>query len=866
MTGQMTLPLAPSPANSSAARAVRPKRRPYRDRLTLPVLLLLTIVAGLLRFVALDRPSVWGDEAATYGRVAGTYQELLNQLVDSSFPPLHYQLEWWVAQGMPYWGTIEAPADDGGPRAFMPTKFFVPGGIPLTPFVLRFIPALGGTLFVPAIYFLAVQLFGRRVALTAACLACFSAYNLVYSRDAKMYMHFWLCVTLHVACVLWWVRTRRPLAWAFWMLSGVSMVGLHGSGFFVLAIDAMIVFTTPRQHWGKLFPMAGLTLWPLAAGPLYAFEKIRQRRGWRERWRWRRFTLWPKLIRRNFQWPLVVGFAIGLSMMLAAALGPLGYYASFSQKMQKAAEDVRSETNLNELGIGWVGPYNRGRQLPDFLLYTASAYLTGWEWPRHFPEQKISDHDFIEPNTQSRSFIHPRTLRLLQGATIVLLALLAVGLVPWRRAFSPIRARLDRVRQDGRVWPPLRSRRVLWVAVWLTAVPWVTYTQSVARPANVLDAVAGLTLTTPPTVDWPRAKSHPQLAPLAPAPDGVAAPADPSGWAATIVAWTRDTWGGTSIGVRRATAAVKRAAGDVAGAWPTAWKTYTEAFRRDNVSVWKTGLLAGVGLAAMGMLISARRRLMRGALRLAVVGVVLVVVGSVVNLLPRRIDDIVWMPRYLGTILPAVWVFVAVLIDRQPRALRWATLALFVVVNLSQFSARVWGHTEPPTALMAADVVAAQPKSVIATQPEKPAFRAYLEFGRFNMAEPGGGTLFTSAGRYYLHVLSGVKPDDLRQIRYGGYESKLRMTRFVAPRAIDRDLKGQSQVERFVVWTALPAGEIDQTDAIADQLSGRYRRVSEELWPVRDHWRWVERWQVRRRTYIRIGPPATRPFSSTRPG
>ncbi|HEX8324164.1 MAG TPA: hypothetical protein VF595_09645 [Tepidisphaeraceae bacterium] len=822
-----------------------------RPDLTLPLLLLLTLVAGVLRFVALDRPTIWGDEAATYGRVAGKYEELLNQLADSSFPPLHYQLEWWVGQGLPYWGHFEPPATPGGHRVFVPssTHKLVPGGIPLTPFALRFIPALAGTLFVPAVYFLAVQLFGRRVALTAAFLACFSAYNLVYSRDAKMYMHFWLCATLHVGCALWWMRTRRPLAWAFWLLTGVVTVGLHGSGFVVLAIDALIVFTSPHQHWRHLYTLLPAVFWSAAVGPARGIEWVRRRRGFAPRDDWLKIAVWRHRAVRRFRWPLVVGFMIGLAMMLATAFGPLGYYSAFSRDVRQVAESAGTQVDLGDLGIGWVGAYNRGRELGDFLLYTASAYLTGWEWPRNFP----GDND--------QALVHPRTLLLLQGATVGLLALLAVGLVPWRRVFAPVRSRLDRIRQDGRVAPAFRSRRVLWLAVWLTALPWVTYTQSVPRPANVLDAVARLVLVTPPTVQWPRATPHRTAA--------LAEPSDVPTSSSDLGGAARSAWARTTTTITTARAVVSRSATEIAEAWPAAWTSYTAAFRRDNVSVGKVSLL-GVCLLGLGaMWAYARRRLWRGTVRLTAAIIVLVVVGSVVNLLPRRIDDIIWMPRYLGTILPAVWVLVAVLIDRQPARLRWATLSLFVAVNLAQFSGRVWAGSEPPTALMAADVVAAQSKSYLPTAPEKPTFRAYTELNSFRMAEPGGGTLFSSPGRYYLRLLSG-QSSDVRQIRYSFFGSSVQTWRpFGTPAtvatAIDKDLRASPQIDRFVVWSGLPTGAVDQTDPLADLLKGRFKRVNEEVWVCRDHWRWVERFQVRRRTYQRTGEPEPSARPATQP-
>jgi hypothetical protein len=179
--------------------------------------LALTVVGGALRFYALDRPPLWGDEAATYARICATYRDLLDVLRDAAFPPLHYQLYWWLSRHMP-----------------------------MDPFGLRLVPAIAGTLMIPAMYFLARQMVGVRAALVATTLTAGSAYMLAYSRDAKMYVEFWLAVTLSTASLLWWTRTGRSTAWLCWLACGVAMVGLHGMGFAMLAVHLLMYLTGRR--------------------------------------------------------------------------------------------------------------------------------------------------------------------------------------------------------------------------------------------------------------------------------------------------------------------------------------------------------------------------------------------------------------------------------------------------------------------------------------------------------------------------------------------------------------------------------------------------------------------------------------------
>src|SRR5215203_5828831 len=76
-------------------------------------LLALTLFAGVLRFGFPDRPGLWIDEAFTFWRVSGTYQELIDILQSDGFMPLHYEACWLL-------GRVTS----------------------LNPFWLRFIPAL----------------------------------------------------------------------------------------------------------------------------------------------------------------------------------------------------------------------------------------------------------------------------------------------------------------------------------------------------------------------------------------------------------------------------------------------------------------------------------------------------------------------------------------------------------------------------------------------------------------------------------------------------------------------------------------------------------------------------------------------------
>src|SRR4051812_23420006 len=74
------------------------------------LLLSITLFGGVLRFTRIGQPPLWADEAHTYSRVCGTYQQLIDILQYNGFVPLHYELYWWIKQGLPLRFTVgQAP-------------------------------------------------------------------------------------------------------------------------------------------------------------------------------------------------------------------------------------------------------------------------------------------------------------------------------------------------------------------------------------------------------------------------------------------------------------------------------------------------------------------------------------------------------------------------------------------------------------------------------------------------------------------------------------------------------------------------------------------------------------------------------------
>jgi hypothetical protein len=229
------------------------------------VLSLITLGAAGVRFARLDHPPLLIDECFTFWRTCGSYNDLVDTLRNDGFVPLHYELLWWISRGLPLSANMR----------------LVRGGLFLTPHVMRFVPAICGTLMIPAIYFVARQLFRRSTSLLAAGLVACSAYAMFFSRDAKMYMPTWLFGTLAVGCLMWWLRTRRSTAWLAWVAAGAAAGGFHVVTLLLLPLAPVMLLTQRRVHWrDALLMLAGVAL--IAAGPIgyyTAFNRWAERSG-----------------------------------------------------------------------------------------------------------------------------------------------------------------------------------------------------------------------------------------------------------------------------------------------------------------------------------------------------------------------------------------------------------------------------------------------------------------------------------------------------------------------------------------------------------------------------------------------------------
>jgi 4-amino-4-deoxy-L-arabinose transferase-like glycosyltransferase len=798
------------------------------------VLLAITLLGVVMRFSYLEKPPLWGDEGFTFSRVCGDYREMLDILTYDGFPPLHYEAYWALGKA---------------------TR--------LTPHVMRAIPAVTGTLMIPAMYFLAVQIVRKRTALLVALFTCSSAYMMVYSRDAKMYMACWLFIALNAGCFLLWRRTRLRIVWLAWIATGLAMTGFHLSSVAVLAVEILILFTG-RVHWRQ-----------------------------------------------------IVLCVIGLTIIAA---GPVGYRLGFNQWGERVEEVGFSAGS----GVGWVESYNNGRTGPELALYAATAHLFSWEWPSRATQAAKPG---INPDVMRSLMIaavlllclmaigamcprrhlvvgeakEPWNRQVLWLFLWILIPAYGVYCASMREFISP----LDWIDRAGDI---IEQR---WIAIGVEILVLIVLSHfwkalpnylAAAIPVaaliclNVIILQFGVTKLAnggrwrsaygPILNEWwndlidPRALIA--LAAILP-----------------VIAWHHG--GDTVVERLRRTAQLAVVLVIVGIACVGVHQYFVYRFHSlsrqvlaDHHDAAQWELLAQRALADHDV---PKRASLITQLRAESPAISFVMVDrhadrtiaekeSRWNQLVRSkttttdpaamksaeraaAEQIaserviwarwvsVWMPRYLGMCWPAIAIAACALLLRLPMAIRYVAVALLIGVNLAQSSARIFAGTEPPNDRIYRDIASAQPaKNGVQT-----GTRTYLfQMTPFNIGAPGTLGILGAAGRYYLSDAAGmaVHPREVRS--FGAFPRpgiplepwKFTFALDEPPRHIADDLKQHPRIKHLIIWEQINRPGVETiADRLAILLGPEWHETHENLFDGRVHWTWENLYTLRRREYVR---------------
>ena len=810
------------------------------------ILLLITLLGGVLRFSFPDKPPLWGDEAFTYSRVCGDYREMLDVLAYDGFPPLHYEAYWVLGQWKP-----------------------------LTPRMMRIIPATAGTLMIPAMYFLAVQIVRKKTALLAALFTCVSAYMMVYSRDAKMYMQSWLFMVLNVGCLLWWLRTGLRIAWLAWVATGLAMAGFHLSSLAVLAVEVMILLTN------------------------------------------------------HLRWRSAVLFIAGVTVIAAA---PLGYRLGF----QRWAEQIDEKGFAFGSGVGWVEGYNRGRMGPDLALFAATAHLYSWEWPSK-ANQAVKPS--LDPDIMHGLMIAGTALLVLMAVGLLPFrsdptqknsawrAALWLGawiIVPayglYCQSMREFASPLDWVERIGDLfeqhWILVGVEVILLAAIshyfrvlpryMATAIPIVAFVflnivLLQMLPVKFFDKAGWQAAYWPILSRWWDGISHPAVLtavvgvlPVIAWHFSGSTLKDRSKHTARMLLVTAGIltacWGVHRYTVYHFDQLVQKSMADHHDA--PQWEMFAQYAVNDHgvpeaqaalkkmqveyplisnaMIVRRADRLIAAKKLRWEKLMAEKKKSEPGISEEKLNRDVAEHLGSERIVWDKWVS--VWMPRYVGMCWPAVAIAACALLMRLPtRPLRYTAVGLLLAVNVGQSAARLFAGTEPPLDKVYADITAAQ--EILHGKPTGTTTRTYLsQMSQATLPHPGSMSAFQMTGRYYLSQAAGmpIHPEEFRAFgsspRNGvAWEPwKFKFNVDESPKEIAADLKVSVGISRVIFWEQVEKPSTEGTsDRVAALLGSGWKQTDEQIFYGRVHWYWQDLYAVRRREFVRM--PVTIPAKENSP-
>jgi mannosyltransferase len=210
-------------------------------------------------------PLVSSDDADTKQRLLPVF--LLVALVVLAFALRFWRLGSWGFEG----DEIHTLRDSLSPKLRNPrpllyflNHYAVGSFVPLDEFGLRFLPALFGALAVPAFFFFARRLVGRRAALLGALLIALNPYQVYLSQYARYWSLVFLLCTVFPFALYTGVRERdRRLIWIGVITAVLAVLGhpvsvflLGGLGLFLAMQlrrdDLRRLWSIPRVRWATL--------------------------------------------------------------------------------------------------------------------------------------------------------------------------------------------------------------------------------------------------------------------------------------------------------------------------------------------------------------------------------------------------------------------------------------------------------------------------------------------------------------------------------------------------------------------------------------------------------------------------------------
>jgi uncharacterized membrane protein len=192
----------------------------------------IVVIAAVLRLVAIGRNSLWFDEAVSYLAAELPLTDILNNTIQSSHPPLYYLLlHFWL------------PFSSGSDAAVRLLSFF------------------WSILLIPAVYFLALELFdNRRTAVVAAILTTLSPFHILFTHELRMYTQLMFLVAFGVLAYLRAVKTADRRWWGLFFLLFLAAIYTHLFAWLALAAVGLYALTQRQNRQALQWTIACIAL------------------------------------------------------------------------------------------------------------------------------------------------------------------------------------------------------------------------------------------------------------------------------------------------------------------------------------------------------------------------------------------------------------------------------------------------------------------------------------------------------------------------------------------------------------------------------------------------------------------------------
>lgn len=167
---------------------INPLRKLLAGSIHVKILIVLTVISLILRLYHISEISLWLDEAYTNYYAHQSFLDILKIMVtEDPNPPLFY----WIEHIMLLFGNSE--------------------------FILRFIPAIIGTLTIPVFYFLGREFYNRDVGIIAAALLTVSSFHIYYSQEARS---FTVLLCIFSVALIYYLNALRTNSLESWLIFG----------------------------------------------------------------------------------------------------------------------------------------------------------------------------------------------------------------------------------------------------------------------------------------------------------------------------------------------------------------------------------------------------------------------------------------------------------------------------------------------------------------------------------------------------------------------------------------------------------------------------------------------------------------------